>query len=94
MKKAPGASHQLGLARMPFMSPVDRTSETIGRGLVGTYLHGSAALRGFVPGRSDINELMIRTIVPPVACGPPLRSNQTGLAGRLCVTRWIGANER
>ena len=33
--------------------------QTVGDRLVGTYLHGSAALGGFVPGRSDIDLLVV-----------------------------------
>lgn len=37
----------------------DAVRDAVGSCLVGTYLHGSAALGGFVPGRSDVDALLI-----------------------------------
>ena len=37
----------------------DAFADVVGCGLAATYLHGSAALGGFVPGRSDVDVLFI-----------------------------------
>lgn len=38
---------------------IDRTMEHLGSNLVGIYLHGSMAMNGYVPGRSDVDLLIV-----------------------------------
>jgi hypothetical protein len=60
---------------MEFVRGVDIALREIVGGLVATYLHGSAALGGFIQGRSDVDVLTV--------CGDePLRDDQLHLAVR------------
>jgi streptomycin 3"-adenylyltransferase len=43
---------------------VSRTFSALGEGLVGVYLHGSAAMEAFVPSRSDVDVLAVTASAP------------------------------
>ena len=58
-----GATHEV----VEFVAALDRALTAVLDGVVATYLHGSAALGGFVPGRSDVDVLVIHDGRPPRA---------------------------
>ena len=74
---------------MAFARVLHDAVATVVDGVVATYLHGSAALGGFVPGRSDVDILVVHDGRPLTASGLQLAAEALRASADVCPGRGI-----